>query len=256
MIFQNSSHNSPEADGEANGQPARVPPSLAGNGAGGLGLLTLPVVANDTCWNRIGVWGDRTCPELTKVTHCHNCPVFAAAGRQFLDAPSPPDYLDEWTVRLANADDRTANDELSVLVFRLGDEWLALPVGVLVEVTRPRAPHRVPHRGGLLAGLVNIRGELHLCVRLDLLLGVGTANERKDEKPRLLVIRREAEGWAFAADEVDQVHRVPGNSLTPPAPTLARASSKLTRGVFTHEGRPVGLLDDARVFQTIRERVR
>ena len=25
-----------------------------------------------------------------------------------------------------------------MLVFRLGDEWLALPVGVLVEVTRPR----------------------------------------------------------------------------------------------------------------------
>ncbi len=58
-----------------------------------------------------------------------------------------------------------------MLVFRLGDEWLALPVGVLVEVTRPRPPHRVPHRGGLLAGVVNIRGELHLCVRFDLLLG-------------------------------------------------------------------------------------
>jgi chemotaxis-related protein WspD len=116
----------------------------------------------------------------------------------------------------------------------------------------------VPHRGGLLAGMVNIRGELHLCVRLDLLLGVGAAasQSKPDQKPRLIVIRRESEGWAFAADEVDQVHRVPGKSLTPPAPTLSRASSKLTRGVFTHEGRPVGLLDDARVFQTIRERVR
>ena len=122
----------------------------------------LPVVAVDACWNRIGVRGDRSCPELAKVTHCHNCPVFAAAGRRFLDAPSPPDYIDEWTVRLAAPDDGAAQEEFSALVFRLGDEWLALPVGVLVEVTRPRPPHRIPHRGGLLAGVVNIRGELHL----------------------------------------------------------------------------------------------
>src|SRR4051812_32697640 len=62
----------------------------------------LPVLnAEAPCWHRIGVWGDRSCPELAKVTHCHNCPVFAAAGRRFLDGPSPPDYLDEWTERLA-----------------------------------------------------------------------------------------------------------------------------------------------------------
>src|SRR5215471_2995966 len=103
---------------------------------------SLPVVATDTCWNRIGVWGDRTCPELTKVTHCHNCPVFATAGRRFLDAPSPSDYIDEWTARLATSDDGVRKGEFSVFVFRLGDEWLALPVGVLVEVTRPRSPHR------------------------------------------------------------------------------------------------------------------
>src|SRR6478672_11465316 len=123
------------------------------------------------CWNKIGVRGDRSCGELLKVTHCHNCPVFAAAGRRFLDAPSPPGYLDEWTDRLAAGESDESANELSLLVFRLGDEWLALPVSVLVEVTRPRTPHRIPHRGGLLSGVVNIRGELHLCVRLDTLLG-------------------------------------------------------------------------------------
>lgn len=219
--------------------------------------MALPVAASDVCWNRIGVRGDRSCPELEKVTHCHNCPVFAAAGRRFLDAPSPVDYLDEWTVRLSDAEERAAADQLSVLVFRLGDEWLALPVGVLVEVTRPRTPHRVPHRGGLLAGLVNIRGELHLCVRLDLLLGVAAAEHHTgDPNPRLVVVRKDTEGWAFAADEVDQVHRVPASKLSPPAPTLTRAHTKLTRGVFRLDKRPVGLLDDARVFQTIRERIR
>jgi chemotaxis-related protein WspD len=217
----------------------------------------LAVLADDACWHNIGVWGDRTCPELAAVTHCHNCPVFAAAGRRFLDAPSPAGYLDEWTDRLAAHEDDETSDELGVLVFRLGDEWLALPVGVLVEVTRPRAPHRIPHRGGLIAGLVNIRGELHLCVRLDQLLGATPADDRKtDDSPRLVVIRRDSEGWAFAADEVDQVHRFSAQSLTPPPPTLTRAVARLTRGVFTRGGRSVGLLDDARLFHAIGERLR
>jgi chemotaxis-related protein WspD len=207
------------------------------------------------CWNRIGVRGDRSCPELLKVTHCHNCPVFAAAGRQFLDAPSPPGYLDEWTARLAGRDALREGDETSVLVFRLCDEWLALPVAVLVEVTRPRTTHRVPHRGGLLAGLVNIRGELHLCVRLDLVLGVTASADGDPEARRLVVIRRDTETWVFAADEVDQVHRVLLPDLATAAPTLARAAVKLTRGVFPHGARSIGLLDDVRLFQALRERL-
>lgn len=219
--------------------------------------LALPVITADSCWNQIGVRGDRSCSELAKVTHCHNCSVFATAGRRFLDAPSPPNYLDEWTARLAVPDEAVAGEQFSVLVFRLGDEWLAAPVSALVEVTRPRRSHRVPHRAGLLAGIVNIRGELHLCIRLDLLLGV-TANGSRSgyNNPRLIVIRHESEGWAFAADEVDQVHRTAKANVTSAAPTLSRASAKLTRGVFSVGDRSVGLLDETRLFQAIRERVR
>jgi chemotaxis-related protein WspD len=221
-------------------------------------MTTALPAAPTRCWQEIGVWGDKSCPQLAAVTHCHNCPVFAAAGRRFLDAPAPPEYLAEWTERLALPEDDAAADQLGALVFRLGDEWLALPVGVLVEVTRPQRPHRIPHRGGLLAGLVNIRGELHLCVRLDLLLGIPEpdAAGQARSNPRLVVIRDAADGWVFAADEVDQVHRLAARDLTPPAPTLARATAKVTRGVFHSAGRSVGLLDEGRLFRAIRERVR
>ena len=52
------------------------------------------------CWHRIGVSGDRSCPELSTFVHCRNCPVFAAAARVFFDRPAPEGYLAEWT-RLA-----------------------------------------------------------------------------------------------------------------------------------------------------------
>src|SRR5437867_12489360 len=99
-------------------------------------MTTLPVLPpNYDCWNRIGVRGDRSCPELAQVGHCHNCGVFAAAGRNFLNALSPPGYVDEWTERLAAPLEVAAANLQSVFVFRLADEWLALPVAVLVEVT-------------------------------------------------------------------------------------------------------------------------
>ncbi len=221
-------------------------------------MTSLPVAAADRCWQQIGVWGDRSCPELARHTHCHNCPVFAAAGRRFLDAPSPAGYLDEWTARLAEPEQLTDGGTVGALVFRLGEEWLALPVGVLVEVTHPRKPHRIPHRGGLVGGLVNVRGELHLCARLDLLFGIDRpkSSPRPAARPRMVVMRNETERWAFEADDVDQVRRVAAADLVPTPPTLSRAAARVTRGVFHRDDRSVGLLDELRLFEALRERVR
>src|SRR5262245_12198327 len=261
-------------------------------------MTALPVVApgQGDCWNKIGVRGDRTCPELAKVVHCHNCPVHPAAGRHFLDAPSPTGYLEEWTQRLAAPEEESATDLHSVLVFRLAEEWLALPVRVLVEVTPPYPVHRIPHRAGLLAGLVNIRGELHLCVHLARLLGSGGREapplspsplvgegrgggggnhsppphpspikgegDRGADAPRspgtgrMLVVRREGECWVFPADEVDQVHRFPAAALGPVPATVGRSGAHLTRGVFGWQGRSIGYLDDARLFHALRTKLR
>src|SRR4051794_38534309 len=95
-----------------------------------------PTGTGDDCWNRIGVSGDRSCPELAGFIHCRNCPVFASAARAFFDRPAPEGYLAEWNERLASAPATTAIDEatVSLLIFRLQDEWLALGTGVVVEV--------------------------------------------------------------------------------------------------------------------------
>jgi chemotaxis-related protein WspD len=218
---------------------------------------TLPVVKTDEqCWKTIGIRGDRSCPELSTHIHCNNCPVFAAAGRRFLDTPSPPGYVDEWTARLAIPEEETDGELVSVLVFRLGPEWLALPVATLTEVTRPRVVHRIPHRGGIVAGLVNIRGELLVCVRLELILGIADTPQPDHDQQRFVVIHRDKETWVFRADEVDQVYRLAMPQLALPAPTLNRAHAKLTRGVFPYQSHSVGLLDESRLFQTLRERLR
>jgi chemotaxis-related protein WspD len=229
-------------------------------------MSELPVRDEPTdCWRRIGVWGDRSCPELANVVHCHNCPVFSAAGRLFLAGPPPEGYLDSWKARLAEKDDDEAGDVQGVLIFRLGDEWLSLPVVALREVIAPRPIHRIPFHGGLLAGVVNVRGELHLSVRMEQLLGIAVSADEKasvssacgvKSAARLLLAGRDAETWVFRVDEVDRVYRLAASALQPVPPTLGRAVARLTRGVFRWNDRAVGLLDDERLFEAVRASMR
>ena len=45
------------------------------------------------CWREIGVWGDRSCPQLPPVVHCSNCSVFTGEARALLERPVDPAYL-------------------------------------------------------------------------------------------------------------------------------------------------------------------
>ena len=127
----------------------------------------------DDCWNRIGAWGNRDCPELKKALHCRNCNVYSAAAVRLLEQELPEGYLDHWTAHFAN--DAKAADEQSesAVVFRIGPEWLALPLGRVREIVEDRPIHTLPHlRNKILLGLVSIRGELLICVTFDKLLSL------------------------------------------------------------------------------------
>lgn len=224
------------------------------------GLDLIDARPDVACWNAIGVAGDRSCPELKAVIHCRNCRVFAAAARTFLDRPAPDGYLTEWTRFLDDpgADVDADRDGFGVVLFRLGAEWLALRVRVVVEVTPVRPIHRIPHRtNSIVAGLTNLRGQVHLCASMHGLLGVepagnGEADAMTVGTARMIVIRQGTETWVFAADDVLGVPRVRPDLLRNVPSTLANPAVNFSQSVFTWEGRCVGLLDEGRVFDALR----
>jgi chemotaxis-related protein WspD len=210
---------------------------------------------SDDCWNRIGVRGDHSCPELAAVIHCHNCPVFARAGRRLFERPPPPECVEEWTARLALRESEEAGEVLALIVFRAGPEWLALDVHTMVEVAEPRRFHRIPHRRDrALQGLVNVRGELQLCLSLRELLGI-TATEPAPTQPErtgwLLVTEHEGRRWALAVDEVAGVVRAPRAAVSNTPATVAGGRSSAVRGVFIDDEKRAGWLDTGRLFDLI-----
>jgi chemotaxis-related protein WspD len=227
------------------------------------------------CWRVIGVTGDRSCPELERFIHCRNCPVLAEAARGFFDRPAPPGYLDAWRAILEEPEEAIEADAASLLVFRLATEWLALPATMLVEVTPVRRIHTVPHRGGTpLAGLVNVRGELQLCLSLHALLGLpggprpplsagGPTQPGPDAEteavPRLLVVERSglraAERWVLGVDEVAGVQRVPRSALRAVPATVGQAAARCSTALFAWRDRDVAVLDEDRLFASFRQAV-
>jgi len=226
------------------------------------------VAPMEGCWRRIGVGGDRTCVELETFIHCRNCPVLTAAARTFFDREAPAGYLESWREILEQPEQAVDGGAVAVLVFRRGAEWLALPASVLVEVTPPRRVHRLPHRHEtLLEGLVNIRGQLQVCVDLGRLLGVepATADETAaaassaGPAARLLVVERAGdrgpERWVFGVDEVAGVQRVPAAALRAVPSTVGMAANRATAALFAWQERTVGLLDEKRLLDGLRAQV-
>ncbi|HTB63262.1 MAG TPA: chemotaxis protein CheW [Opitutales bacterium] len=211
-------------------------------------LSSEPLAEKNSCWRRIGVWGDKSCPELAEQVHCANCPVFAEAGRSFFDRDAPEDYLREWAGVLAQAS-APHEETVSALVFRLGPQWLALPAAGVVSVSELRPVHRLPHRSGkIFSGLVNIAGELQLAFNLHALLELPVEaplhlSLSAQIYPRLVLCRREQAAFAFLADEVyGAAALVLAQMQTGPSESNSLAT--FSRGQFAFKRRTLRLLDD------------
>jgi chemotaxis-related protein WspD len=177
-----------------------------------------------------------------------------SAAARLLDREMPEGYLDERT-DIVSAEKLTVEaGTKSIVIFRLGLEWLALSTSVLQEVTELDRAHKVPHRvDGILRGLVNVRGELLLCVALGVMLGLERSPERDPPKDqatieRLLVCNREGNRLAFFVSEVHGVHHYHPRDLKDVPATLAKTAATYTVGVLHWKGRTVGCLDDELLF--------
>lgn len=206
------------------------------------------------CWKDIGVWGDRSCPELTKAGHCHNCQVFTQAARQLQDRPVPPGYLEEWTEHLAKPAAGKKQATVSWLAFRIGPERFALPLVNVVEVMEERPAHHLPHRRNpVLRGLVNVRGELIVCVSLGALLGIEPAKDPGKMRRRILVLQGRHGRYCLVADDVIGTMAIAPNDLQPLPSTLSRAQAHHTESMLQRDGVWIGCLSAKRLFAALDE---
>ncbi len=192
--------------------------------------------------------GNGSCPELTGYIHCRNCPVYTDAATQLLDASSPASYLTEWTRHYTRPNNEAVDRTHTLFIFRLGNDWLSLPVDALKEVAPLRTIHSLPHRqGGIVRGITNVRGELLVCISLEKVLGLEPSaakpEKRRLELQRLLVVQGEGGALAFSVDEAHGIQIFASPELTEVPATVSQSTAVYTHAVVTWQGHSVGCLE-------------
>lgn len=217
-----------------------------------------PPASGQACWSRIGVGGDRTCPELATQIHCRNCPVYSAGAMAALDVEIPADYVAAWSGHFAQAQTVTEPHTESVVIFRVATEWFALPASAVTEVANVLPVHTLPHRSDpAILGIVNVRGSLVTCVSLRHLLGAATQSSPKagiDQGGgcrRLLVIRWGQVRAVCPVDEVHGVHRLRPQELREVPATFSKAAMTFSTSLLLWRDHSVGMLDADRVCEAI-----
>ena len=185
--------------------------------------------------------------------------VKGSAVDRLLHRNLPDDYVRSWTARVSAAKSAVEPGTKSVVIFRIESEWLALPTQILQEVAEECTLHKVPGVGReILKGLVNIHGELLLCVSLEKVLGIeGAADEgnRTGHKicRRLLVCDRRGDRLAFPVHEILGLTLYQPGELRDVPRTLSKSASAYTLGILPWAERSVGCLDDEFLFYALNK---
>ena len=220
-------------------------------GADSFSLIHEDAQAIDDCWNRIGIHGDKSCPLLVEHIHCRNCAVYAAAATRLLDRYAlQQEDRGQIPVEL-ESDVKTR----SLLIFRLGEEWLGLATRSLVEVAPLQAIHSLPHqRSRALLGVANVRGALVACLSLSDLLGLDSASNVTPGvrvTPRMLIIAAQGGPVVVPVDEVDGIHAIDERVLDAASRSGSHASARFTRGVLSFKGRSLRWLDEEQLLSAV-----
>lgn len=220
-------------------------------GSVSLNVTHVDAQAIDDCWNRIGVHGDKSCGLLAEHIHCRNCAVYSAAATRLLDRYAL--QQDDQAHGSATVEAQVATR--SLLMFRLGEEWLALSTRSLVEVAPLQAVHSLPHqRSRALMGVANVRGALVACLSLVELLGLEASTAGPSSArvmPRMLIIAAHGGPVVVPVDEVDGIHAIDQRLLDAASRSGPQASAKYTRGVLSFNGRSLRWLDEEQLLSAV-----
>ena len=131
-------------------------------------------------------------------------------------------------------DTEAADDDIQVVIFRLGAEEFGVPIMSVQEIVRvPECLTKVPKTPSFVEGVINLRGTVLPVIDQRTRLGMG-AIERNDRQ-RIMVYLLGGMRTGFIVDAVAEVLRIPKAQIAP-APEMSDEQSRLIRQVAKLDG--------------------
>lgn len=122
------------------------------------------------------------------------------------------------------------SDQLLQLVgFRLGAELFGVDILKVQDINRMMAVTKIPHSPEFVEGVINLRGTILPVIDLRKRFGLEECDYTKSS--RIVVVDVSGQKVGFVVDAVEEVLRVPGNTIEPPPPIVSGIDSDYIEGV-------------------------
>ncbi len=147
------------------------------------------------------------------------------------------------------AEEDEQDDRMSLLLFRLGEEWYAVELNHVREILRDYVTTPIPCVPSFLRGVVNIRGEILSLTDAAALMQLGAAKDG-DKAPAIVIMNEEC-STAMIVDEIGDIAETPVDGVEPPLSTTDRLQADYITGSLCLGERLVGLVNVDSMLQPI-----
>lgn len=174
---------------------------------------------------------------------------------RLLDQKSTDDYLLDWLKLLEETKKihETLEDILSFVLFRIYQTWMAIEARFFKEIASVRLVHRLPSVWSYVKGVVNIRGEVLLCIKLDELIGLSKNSKPfLQNYPRVAVCEDPEKNWAFIIDEVFGVVHYKKEQVKVTKEEIFSVDKNYIKGFLPWNGKDIAVIDHELLSEALR----
>lgn len=157
---------------------------------------------------------------------------------------------------LAQAEsEETSIETVGLLLFRLGEEWYAVPIEGVREIYNDYTVTRIPRVPDFILGVINVRGEIISVTDLGEMMHVPSRTELEigGFLPSAIIVSNDSCVTAIVVDEIGDIVDVPRESIEPPLSTLDKTQAEFVSGSVYVNGQLIGIVNLDKVLEPIGE---
>lgn len=175
-----------------------------------------------------------------------------AAREDRVLAETPEEVLSRRADSLAlETSDEEVTDRLSLLLFRIADEWYAVRVSDVREIFQEYVITQIPCVPSYILGVVNVRGEILSVTDSAAIMGIGSVQTVDGIEPPAIVIANDEIATALVVDEIGDITEVANEAIEPPISIIDRAQAEFVSGSVYIDGSMVGLISITRMLEPV-----
>jgi purine-binding chemotaxis protein CheW len=139
---------------------------------------------------------------------------------------------------------------LKAVVFRLGSDRYGVGIDRVREIQRAGRITPVPTAPEFVVGVINLRGNILSVV--DIRIFFGLPKVTISERTRILVVEGEGLRVGILVEQVDEISAIDADDIKPPLSLNKAISEDYIKGIATHRGEMLIMVDLGKVLRNPR----